>query len=64
MFVLEHTYKMQLFPFIQDIAENTDAPYCESPSLREAVANYVCQLYRGEVNQHNVDHLRMDICSH
>ena len=53
-----------LFPFIQEFAKIIDAPYCVSSSLREAVANYVCQLYRGEVNQHNVDHLRMDIFSH
>ena len=36
--------KSTLFPFIQDFAKITDAPYCESPSLREAVANYVCRL--------------------
>ena len=48
--------KLTLLPFIQGFAIITDAPYCVSPSLPEAVANYVCQLYRGEVNQHNVDH--------
>ena len=49
--------KCTLFPFIQKFAKITDAPYCVSPSLRET--NYVCKLYRGEVN-----HLRMDIFSH
>ena len=40
----------------------TDAPCCVSPSLRETFTNNcICQLYRGEVNQYNVDHLRMDI---
>ena len=53
--------KCNLCLFIQDFAKITDAPYCVSPSLRGAVANYVCKLYRGEVNHHNVDHLRMDI---
>ena len=56
--------KCNLFPFIQEFAKITDAPYCVTPSLHEAVANYVCKLHRGEVNQHNVDHLRMDIFSH
>ena len=53
-----------IFPFIQDFAKITDAPYCVSPSFREGVDNYVCKLYRGEVNQHNGDYLRMDISSH
>ena len=56
--------KCNLFPFIQEFAKITDARYCVSPSLREAVANCVCKLYRGEVNRHNVDHLSMDIFSH
>ena len=56
--------KCNLFPFIQEFAKITDASYCVSPRLREAAANYVCQLYRGEVNQHNVDHLKMNIFSH
>ena len=56
--------KCNLFQFVQDFAKITDAPYCVSPSLREDLTNHVCQLYRGEVNQHNVDHLRMDILSH
>ena len=56
--------KCTLFVFIQEFAKITDAPYCVAPSFQEAVANYVCQLYRGEVIQHNVDHLRMDIFSH
>ena len=56
--------KFNLFPFIQEFAKITDAPYCVSPSLRAAVANYVCKLYRGEVNQHNVDRLRMGIFIH
>ena len=55
--------KCNLFSFIQEFAKITDAPYCVSPSLREAVANYVCKLYRGEANQHDVDHLRVDIFS-
>ena len=54
--------KCTLFPFIQEFAKITDAPYCVSSSLREA--NYVCKLYRGEDNQYNVDHLRMDIFRH
>ena len=56
--------KCNLFPFSQKFAKIIDAPYCVSPSLHEVVANYVCQLYRDEVNPHNVDHLRMDIFSH
>ena len=56
--------KCNLFPFIQEFAKITDAPYCVSPSLREVVANYACKLYKGEVNEHNVDHLRMDIFNH
>ena len=40
--------KCNLFPFIQEFAKITDAPYCVCPSLREVVANYyVCKLYRG-----------------
>ena len=53
-----------LFKLIQEFAKITDAKYCVSPSLRQAVANYVCQLYRGEFNLRNVDLLRMDIFSH
>ena len=53
-----------LFQFIQKFAKITDATNCVYPTLREAVANYVSQLYRGEVNPHNVDHLRMYIFSH
>ena len=56
--------KCNLFPFIQEFAKNHRCSNCVSPSLREAVANYVCKLYRGEVNHHDVDHLRMDIFSH
>ena len=56
--------KCTLFQFIQEFAKITDATNCVYPSLREAVANYVCQLYRGEVNPHNLDNLRMDIFSH
>ena len=66
-FLLDYTYKMQpisIHSGIKIMQKNTDGPYCVSPSLRGAVANYVCKLYRGEVNQHNVDHLRMDIFSH
>ena len=47
--------KCSLFQFIQEFAKTTDAKYCVSPSLREAVANYACQLFRGEVNLHDVD---------
>ena len=36
-----------LFQFIQEFAKITDAKYCVSLSLREAVVNYVCQLYTG-----------------
>ena len=36
-----------LFQFIQEFAKITDAKYCVSPSLPEAVVNYVWQLYRG-----------------
>ena len=53
-----------LFQFIQEFAKITDAKYCVSPSLREVVANYVCQLHRGEFNLRNIDLLRMDIFSH
>ena len=49
---------------MQEFAKITDSKYYVSPSLREAVANYACQLYRGEVNLHNVDLLRMDIFCH
>ena len=56
--------KCTLFQFIKEFAKTIDARYCVSPSLREAVANYAWQLYRGEVNLHNVDLLRMDIFSH
>ena len=56
--------KCTLFQFIQKFAKITDAKYCVSPRLREAVANNACQLYRGKVNMHNVDLLRMDIFSH
>ena len=56
--------KCTLFQFIQEFAKITDAKYCVSPSLREVVANYVCQLHRGEFNLRNVDLLRMDIFSY
>ena len=56
--------KCTLFPFIQEFAKITDAPYYASRTFHEVVANYVCKLYGGEVNRHNVDHLRMDIFSH
>ena len=55
--------KCTLFQFIEKFAKITDATNCVYPTLREAVANYVCQLYRGEVNPHNVVHLRMNIFS-
>ena len=56
--------KYALFQLIQKFAKITDATNCVYPTLREAVANYVCKLYRGEVNPYNVDHLRMNIFSH
>ena len=51
------------FNFIEKFAKITDATNCVYPTLREAVANYVCQQHRGEVNPHNVDPLRMNIFS-
>ena len=56
--------KCILFQFIQEFAKITYATKCVYPRLREAVAIYICQLYKGEVNPHNVDHLKMDIFSH
>ena len=52
------------FNSFSNLQKITDAANCVYPSLREAVANYVCQLYRGEVNPYNFDHIRMDIFSH
>ena len=62
--MLEHTYKMYPISIHSEICKNHRChKLCVTNSFK-AVANYVCKLYRGEVNPHNVDHLRMDFFSH
>ena len=62
--MLEHALQNAPYFHLFRNLQKSQMPQFVSPSLRKAVANYVCKLYRGEFNPHNVDHLRMDIFSH